>query len=353
MGLLATPWHQALRPEKPASEPLLVVHAGTHKTASSYLQNRLENNAAILQSLGIYMAWPGRPGRKHKGLVEAMLEAKTKPWERYLASAFPGARQWVVTAEQFTPAITEPQQLAFLAGVARRQGMTLRLLLFLRDQPDLLNSLYAHTVRRLYHHQEFSNYVHRALGGGSWFVSYHNWLAAARLHPSIELVLLPYHFQLEDPTGNADPFNRMAQALGWRIPGQGWQPASRRQINTQVGRKGILLAMEISKALSCRGIEPRSVRNTGGVIRAIAEREGWAQDRFQGFEPSAYCAVRETLKASNDLLAQAAWGVPWAEVFPATPQEQSIATAPENPQEAQYMKACLEEALEQLLNQSP
>lgn len=282
-----------------------------------------------------------------------MLEAKTRPWERYLASACPGDRQWVVTAEQFTPAIAEPQPLAFLDGVARRLGMTLRLVLLLRDQPDLLNSLYAHTVQRLYHHQEFSNYGRRAWGGGSWFVNDLDWLAPARLHPSIELVLLPYHFQLENPTGNADPFNRMAQALGWRIPGQGWQPASRRQINTPVGRKGILLAMEISKALSSRGIEPRSVRNTGGVIRAIAERQGWEQDRIQGFEPSAYCAVRETLKASNDLLAQAAWDGPWAEVFASSPQEQSIVTAPTNPQEAQHMEACLEEALEQLLNQAP
>jgi len=164
-------------------------------------------------------------------------------------------------------------------------------------------------------------------------------------------MLLPYHFQLEDPTSNADPFNRMAHALGWGIPGKGWQPASRRKINAQVGRKGILLAMEISKALSSRGIGPRSVRNTGGVIRASAERESWAQDRFQSFEPSAYWAVRETLKASNDLQAQAAWGVPWAEVFSASSQEQSIATAPDNPQEAQHMEACLEEALEQLLNQ--
>jgi hypothetical protein len=109
------------------------------------------------------MAWPGRPGRKPKGLVEALLEAKTKPCERYLASAFPGARQRVVTAEQFSPAFTEPQHLAFLDGVARGRGITLRLVLFLWDQPDLLNSLYAHTVRRLYHYQEFSSDGRRAL----------------------------------------------------------------------------------------------------------------------------------------------------------------------------------------------
>lgn len=353
MSLIATTLEQGIiSPLDPAEKPLLVVHGGTHKTASSYLQNRLERNSQLLQHQGIHITWPGRAGHKHKGLVKAMLKGKTRPWERYLASASLGSRQYVVTAEQFTPAITEPQHLSFLEGISHSHGMKLLLVFFLRDQPDLFNSMYAHTVRRLYHHHDFATYVRRGLRQGKWFVNYHDWLAAVREHSCIELMLLPYNFRLNDVSANADPFCQLASALGWQMPDQGWQPASRRQINTQVGIKGILLARQVSRELSARGINPRSLRNTGGVIRAIAEREGWPQDRFQGFEPAAYRELRQSLQASNDQLAQAAWGMSWDGAFPASPRDQAIAHAPQNPQEAQLMKACLEEALNQLLEQA-
>jgi hypothetical protein len=352
MGLIATSLEQGICALDRASKPLLVVHCGTHKTASSYLQNRLECNSRLLAQQGIHSAWPGRPGHKHKGLVKAMLKGKTRPWESYLASASPGSRQCVVTAEQFTPAITEPQHLSFLEGIAHSHGMALLLVFFLRDQPDLINSMYAHTVRRLYHHHDFATYVRRGLRQGKWFVNYHKWLAAVREHSCIQLLLLPYHFHLNNFSANTDPFYQMACALGWQTPDQGWQPASRKHINTQVGMKGILLAQQVSRELSARGINPRFLRNTGGVIRAIAEREGWPQDRFQGFEPAAYRDLRQSLHASNDQLAQAAWGVPWDGAFPASPRDQAIAHAPENPQEARLMQACLEEALSQLLEQA-
>jgi hypothetical protein len=62
--------------------------------------------------------------------------------------------------------------------------------------------------------------------------------------------------------------------------------------------------------------------------------------------------LRESLKPSNDLLAQAAWGECWDLVYQASPRDQAIAIQPESPQEAQLMKACLEEALSQLLEQA-
>ncbi len=352
MALLTAPWHQQLTLQDPATQPLLVVHAGTHKTASSYLQNRLESNSLILAAQGVHMAWPGRAGRKHKGLVKAMLKGKSNPWNRYLAAAMPGAQQCLVSAEQFTPAISEPEHLAFLDAVASSQGRRLRLVLFLRDQPDLFNSMYAHTVRRLYHHQDFCRYVRRGLRKENWFANYHHWLAAASTHPSVELLLLPYHSHLAEAGSAADPFNRLATALGWQVPRQGWQPASRREINTQVGRNGIWLARELSKALIARGIKPRSLPNTGGLIREIATREGWTHDRFQGFTAEAYWGVRNTLAASNDQLAERAWGARWAEVFPASPQAEAATPTTKNPQEAQRMEACLEEALNRLLNRS-
>jgi hypothetical protein len=336
-------------------QPLLVVHAGTHKTASSYIQNRLDANQLALDSQGVVLSWPGRPGRKHKGLVKAMLKGSHTPWERYLSAASPATWQLLVSAEQFTPAVTEPRHLAFLDEVARRHGRTLRVVVFLRDQPDFLNSMYAHTVRRLYHHYDFDSYVRRRLRHPNWFPDYSRWLEAIRRHPTIELLVLPYRSAAVDQKGKDepldDPFMRLAHALGWAMPGQGWLPPSRRSINTQVGARGIWLALEVGKALAARGVNPRSLRNTGGLIREISEREGWTHPRFQGFQPADYLRLRETLEAANDPLAMEAWGVPWAEVFPSVPQPRSITIGPESNQDAQRMDACLQEALSRLLKQ--
>lgn len=331
--------------------PLLVVHAGTHKTASSYIQNRLEASQHALNSQGIAFSWLGRTGRKHKGLVKAMLKSRHKPWEKYLSAGYPSGWQILVTAEQFTPAVTEPRHLAFLDELARRHGRTLLVVVFLRDQPDFLNSMYAHTVRRLYHHYDFDSYVRRRLRHPNWFPDYQRWLETIRRHPTIELIVLPYRSPALDQNGEDDPFMRLAHALGWAMPEQGWLPPSRRSINTQVGARGIWLALEVGKALAAMGVNPRSLRNTGGLIREISEREGWTHQRFQGFQPAAYLGLRETFQSINDPLAMEAWGVPWAEVFPSIPQPLSISGGLEASQDAQQMDACLQEALSRLLSQ--
>lgn len=344
MGLTGAPRQMGTRE--------LVVHAGTHKTASSYLQNRLFANRQGLADQGVHLDWPGRAGRKHKGLVQAMEEGRPAPWRRYLESAPSTARQVLVTAEQFTPAITEPGHLVFLESLAAAHRCRLRVLLVLRDQPDGLNALYAHTVRRLYHHHGFEAYLRQRRRLGGWDVNCHGWLEPLLSRPTIDLLLLPYR----SPGGGSapqapatDPFLMLAGALGWSAPTGGWQPASRQAINTQVGRRGIALARRVAALISGHGIDPRSLRNTGGVIREIAEREGWTRDRFQGFDPPTYHRLRSELRPANDALAQKVWGVPWAEVFPACPQPQALDDAPTDPWEAARMEACVQEALARLL----
>ena len=343
--------HDGFRPNGSARSPLLVVHAGTHKTASSYIQNRLEANQSALRAQGIVLSWPGRPGRKHKGLVKAMVKGRIGPWKRYLNDGASSAWQVLVSAEQFTPAITEPSHLSFLDGIARSHGRTLRVVLFLRDQPDFLNSMYAHTVRRLYHHHPFDRYVRRKLRFPSWFPNYQRWLDAVRQHPTAELLVLPYRSPDSASRGETDPFIQLAAGLGWVAPEQGWLPASRQSINTQVGARGIWLALEVGKAFAAKGINPRSLRNTGGLIREIAEREGWTHQRFQGFEPDAYLKVRQLLQSANDPLAMEAWGAPWAEVFPSSPQPRSIVAEPETDQDAKLMNGCVQEVVTRLLKQ--
>ena len=328
---------------------LLVLHAGTHKTATSYIQSRLFANRRKLAGHGIHLGYPQGQSRKHKPLARALARQRWPLWKSFLATVPRDRQQVIVSAEQFTQPLSRPKCHAPLVELLRSEGFRLRVVVFLRDQPDYINARYVHSIRRLYHHQSFDDYVKDQLAHRSHIFDYEQLLSALIVHPEIEFVALPYG------SGLGDPFERLMSSQGWNPPpDQPWLPADPSKGNVQPGCKGVWLAQAVGERLEAMGVHGRRLANTGGVIRRIAEREGWQNERYCGFDAQAAERVSCHYQNGNDRLALQLWGCRWQEKLPsAHAMRRQVFQPPDAGPERQHLEQLVDEALEVLTRFNP
>jgi len=326
-----------------ASTPAyVVIHAGTHKTASSYIQSRMAACRHQLAQAGLVVPYPAGLSRKHKPLATALVKGRWQPWQALLRGSAP----LLLSGEQFTQPLAQPATLDGLLDVLHGRGFRLRLVVFLRDQADYINARYVHSTRRLYHHQDFEAYVHAQLAERRHVYDYNHLFRHLIRHPAVTSVFLPYG------SGFGDPFVRMMEALGVPEPRQGWAPADPHKGNVQPGCRGVWLAQAVGRRLEALGLEGRSLVNTGAVVRRIAVQQGWQDDRYCGFDPDAAAAVAAHYQDGNDAFAQQVWGCRWRERVPLVPMQRRVYTAPHSGQERRQLEGLVEQALQDLGRQN-
>ena len=320
----------------------VVIHAGTHKTASSYIQSRIAANRSQLQRLGISVSYPSKPSRKHKPLATALAKRRWHVWKEFLRGVAAGTDNVLLSAEQFTQPLAKRACLDALVECLELQGFRLRVVLFLRDQPDYINARYVHSSRRLYHHQSFDAYVKAQLAERRNIYDYNYLFRHLFRHPSVDCIFLPYGSAL------GDPYVRLMTALGWPEPAEGWAQADPQKGNVQPGCRGVWLAHALGQRLEALGLQGRSLVNTGAVVRRIAEQQGWQDDRYCGFDPAAAAMVSAHYAKGNDAFAQRAWGCRWRERVAAVPMERREFHPPSAGEERKKLDRLVEQALRDL-----
>ena len=299
--------------EQPQSERLFVIHAGTHKTATSYIQSRMLANRELLATAGVHLFYPASPSRKHKPLAEDLDSQEWLIWERYLAAIPQGVTQVLISAEQFTQPLAKAHIHQRLRRLLSQHGFRLRIVVFLRDQPDYINARFVHSTRRFYHHLNFEDYVEKQLRERSLVYDYSTLFASLLSQASIETCFLPFR------SGLGDPFERLMQSQGW-IAAQPWRPADPSKSNIQPGCRGVWLAQEVARQQQASNrLDASRMVNASAVIRRIAEREGWTTDRYYGFDADLLERVAAHYADSNQRFAQRVWQQSWREVFPNQP----------------------------------
>jgi hypothetical protein len=330
----------------------LVIHAGTHKTATSYIQSRLVANTPGLSRAGVTYRYPSERVLKFKPLATALLEARWDIWRRYLTALPADATTVLMSAEQFTQPLARPDRHEPLLELLAEAGFRLRVVVFLRDQPDYINARFVHSTRRLYHHQSFEAYVAEQLGPQRRLIYdyahlFTPLLERAEAGSTLECAFLPY------ASGLGDPFERLMAFLGWQPPARGWRPADPQRGNVQPGCGGVWLAQAIGARLAVLGVESGSVRNTGGVIRRIAELQGWTEDRYCGFDAESATRVAEHFAAANDAFAQRVWGCSWRERVPEVAMQRRQFTLPADPDARRRLERLVQRAIAQLARLNP
>lgn len=326
---------------------LFVIHAGTHKTASSYIQSRMAKNRDHLERAGVLFRYPGPAGRKHKPLSRALQKGHWSLWCRYLRSLPRSSPLVLISGEQFTQPLACPERCSALAELLATEGFRLQVVFFLRDQADYINARFVHSTRRLYHHQPFAEYVSLQLSPERKHIYDYNTLFSALIdHKAVETAFLPYGSQF------GDPFERLLELFDRSAPPTGWRPADPSKGNVQPGCQGVWLAQQIGKRLEQLGISGRSLSNTGGVVRRIANEEGWQADRYCGFDDQSAASISEFFADSNALFSERVWNCSWRDQMPVTCMCRREYQPPATGTERQRLDALVDRALFDLARQS-
>jgi hypothetical protein len=314
-----------------SGQRLLVIHAGTHKTASSYIQSCMAANRSLLRRSGVLIEYPSLPAHKHKPLADALDKRQWEYWENYIKNLSREEPLVLISAEQFTQIIVKTGIRRQLTALLEKEGFQLGVAVFLRDQPDYINSRYVHSVRRFYHAQNFDGYVQDQLADRKHIYNYNRLFFGLATDSSTRTFFLPYGREL------GDPFDRLLSALGIQTPPGGWQAADPSKTNIQPGFRAVWLAQQITEQLHLLGVNSRSLVNTGDVVRRIAMSEGWLDDRYCGFNEDSASAVVDHYARSNHRFARRVWGCEWRQVVPEVSMRRTVYIPPDPGPEQEHM----------------
>ena len=311
--------HQLL----PMQRPQLIMHAGTHKTASTYIQERLHRNRDLLSSQGVSLQDPVDCKPKPKKLAAELCKKRSKRWKTFFKQQ-PHGRHRLLSAEQFAVPLTDPNCIRELEAMADAAGYELHIVIFIRDQLDYINSRYIYSLRRFYHHQTFEQFVDDALKGKLQnektkrgkierrqdvfdFWNYFQPLLKAR-DRGLKVSFLPFR------QGGLDPFEQFIHTinLSTALP---WKTCPARHYNRSPGTRGVWLARVLSQRLKESNISPKTIGNSSQIILNEEHRRHWRDPSFWGYSQKLAKKVTRHFKSNNAKFAQEAWDCSWDEAF--------------------------------------
>jgi len=320
------------------------IHAGTHKTASTYIQSRLYQNRRLLARHQLLYEFPARAGLKHKPLVSAANRCKWKRWHQYLDRYKSSNSNLLLSAEQFTRPLCNPEKLRRIKKVLGRHGYCLHVLIFVRPQLEYINSRYVHTLRRLYHSLSFEEYVSSFAKLECGDIYNYGLFFRPLLDAGIRCTFLPFSSKY------GDPFLQLTSALGLENT-LNYAPAAPGSENVQPGTRGVWLSRLVVDRLQKLGHSGHDLKNTSKVVRRIAEPQGWHEERYFGFSEELAARTLDHYQADNEMFAQRAWKRPWHEVFPPRSFSQST-YVPTDPEDAKHMEALADQIVGDLASRN-
>lgn len=343
----------AMQPaETTVQAPRLIIHAGTHKTASTYIQERLRCNKSQLKRLGITYQDPDQCRPKAKKLAAALCKRQWHKWERLFDDH--NGTDILLSAEQFCVPLTDQATIQSLENLARRHHYQVIIIIFIRSQLDYINSRYVYSLRRFYHHQSFEEFANHALKGKLKgekksrgkirrrsdvfdFWTYFQPLLQARSKGS-QIAFLPFK------KDNQDPFLALIETIGLN-PQQRWKPCrNQRHLNRSPGTRGVCLARLLSQQLAEANISPKQISNSSQLVLLEEQRQHWRDPAFWGYDRKLADVVCSHFKDNNQRFASMAWGTSWQEQFPsdddALSRQRSHYEPPSHSEEERMHRIC-------------
>lgn len=314
----------------------LIIHAGTHKTASTDIQCRLRRSASLLAEQGIVYSYPDKDTWHFKQLSKAMSRDCWTPWHTYLQRWRDGESDVLISAEQFAPRLTQTRTIRTLRAIAKEHGFELTIVIFIRSQLDYINSRYGYSLKRFYHSKTFVEYVNDALAGQppakgisgghcekrSDIFDFWNYFSALlqERNQGLDVRFIPFR------QTHSDPFVQLLQTLGLD-PALAWARRRDGSLNQRTGPRGTWLARALSERLRRHGIAPGTISGSTAIIPAEASFRRWDDGSFWGFDPVLAQHVQNHFKVNNDQFAQAVWNCRWEKAFP---HDHDLLRRPEN-----------------------
>ena len=345
-----------------SQRPQLIIHAGTHKTASTYIQERLHRNRDLLSSQGFSLQDPAECKPKPKKLAAELCKRRSKRWKAFFMQQ-PKSQHRLLSAEQFAVPLTDSKCIKQLEAMAEAAGYELHIVIFIRSQLDYINSRYIYSLRRFYHHQTFEQFVDDALHGKLQnektmrgkikrrqdvfdFWNYFQPLLQAKAK-GLKVSFLPFR------QGGVDPFEQFICTinLSTALP---WKACPQKHYNRSPGTRGVWLARVLSQLVKEHNISPKSIGNSSQIILNEERQRHWNDPSFWGYSRKLNKKVTRHFEANNARFAQAAWNCSWDEAFSIThpsTQRRRTAYAPSSIEAEARMHAAAQRLLDRIKQQ--
>lgn len=321
---------------------LAILHAGMPKTGSSALQSFLARNDAALLGHGILYAGTGRSrggriehgdlmraitGRviydRTQGLPEALdAELARVPHEVLILSS-----EYLFGPLYFSPL---PQVPEFLAS----RGYRIHGVMYLRDQPEFLNSTYSQMAKTAREARGFGAFLDERLSKAEDGTGEGRSLRLSRLlDPALASWgthdFRPYDAGLRARGIEPDFLGAVEAAAHAQGLARGFtaEAAAARfergaRVNETCGPVQVDVGRRIARALAGRFARKAYFPVTIGVEKLLAAavaRAGLDEPAYAGMAAEDYGRIRAELGPENEAFARATWGRGWAEVFPPRP----------------------------------
>ena len=289
----------------------LLIHAGTHKTASTYIQSRMQDNAANLENNGVKLLDIKRKIGVEKILPAIVYSRDIEKLRSFLGQDSLQFQTLLYSAEQCTQLLFRKKRLEWFVDALESLGFRLRIAIFVRDQPDYINSMYVQKVKKFLHSIDMTSYIWHCLHRQRYWFNYNYMFSGMIKNPDLDVDFLPYGRQF------GDPFERLMALPGWLQGFQvEWLPSVVRDLNDQPGIKGVHLALNVSRKLEGLGVDLSTLRNRARYIRKYISPLGWGSDRYFGLKDDQVDLIQDFYQLPNQRFCKKVWpDSSWRSVF--------------------------------------
>ncbi len=300
--------------------PLCTLHIGLPKSGSTSIQSMIFANRKQLARHGIYVPEASTNGyrRADHHMLAWEFIGKSAPRDveghrEALKSELVRQRNpdhILITSEYFQDKLGSVPYIENLRAYFAALGYRLRIVAYVRPQPEYINSNYAQNVKLLFNKLGISEYVERSLNLDRF--DYQKHLLPAFLVGGIDVVYRPFNRKIMERGIGADFLNTLGlddQAIaGMRLP---------TVENVSPGPKTLALCLAISRRLAREGIEldDDNRYKASRVLQDLGDDLDWNAVKFAGITRKAAQRMRRRFITGNDKFAAAVWQQSWHEVF--------------------------------------
>ncbi len=206
----------------------LVIHIGTHKTATTTIQNTLAANRLLLREFGLHYPAFGVPTGHHVlatpwiRTLPPVYHSRTNPMDEW-ASIRTDTQYTFLSSEEFSRAYPNRVDMAELKALTERFDKV-RILCVLRNQIEFMQSVYLEVIKNRDHWpiERFVSETLRAPDAESLFFDPNDLLAhLLEGFEKAELVFMPYQSLKRHPGG---PLSAIFERLDWPIDATALEP---------------------------------------------------------------------------------------------------------------------------------
>ena len=216
-----------------------------------------------------------------------------------------------LSTEHLHPSILLARNVEQLQRLSSRVGMKIGLIFYIRNQPEWINSMYCHGIRRMYHADDFSTFVR------SWFVQ-NNYETLDLIKKFENVVSSDFETKFITLGGSprTDPVVDLLDAIGVAFEPDKLVPVSESSSNIQPGAKGIWLSKTCKIICDLLAVDTNDLRYKARKVRSIAIRKNWHLERFFGFDNDLYRETVDHFAPTNNVFASQFLSGRWKDHFP-------------------------------------